>query len=445
MTRTGLLCGLGILSTVALGARPEEPCKFPGAIAQEGLAVRQGFVEFLPAAQLAPFKAALPKLAQLELAAAMTGADTMWYDEDSMVFAYQDSIETVVGMRANCVGRMVGERNKNNPQISKLMKLFGEDYRFMFPFRKAAGTDEVENVRVLNFWAPPRFEDKVLPVRYWRPERRGHSYWTFPVGTIFGEVLYEKSPEGKWYVFEVRTRKRYRDGWEVNLFRPFLTAESLAGAIIAKRPQWESSPSLKALVTHLRDKSTLVPHRMESVPYAKVFEPVDGALDPLPAIDDSALVTELLTKTTFVSAEGAIWKENGQGLETYAPASQGDFHIVPKGYEMGMIPVNEVSCNRCHSDTGRNLGQFEFDAILYGEIWGEDRIFTWHPFQPHQYIYDTWDDADVQSRKLNPRLLEASLVVEGKPAASDTTYKPLPSAFTPDNRARATRPGRKGN
>ena len=40
-----------------------------------------------------------------------------------------------------------------------------------------------------------------------------------------------------------------------------------------------------------------------------------------------------------ITAEGAIWKEHG-GKETYAPSGEGDFGIVPKGYEMGMIPVN---------------------------------------------------------------------------------------------------------
>jgi len=138
-------------------------------------------------------------------------------------------------------------------------------------------------------------------------------------------------------------------------------------------------------------------------------------------------VIELLTETPFVSTEGAVWKSNG-ALETYAPASLGNFSIVPKDYEMGMIPLNEVSCNRCHSHTGRRLGQFEFDIILYGEIWGEDQIFTWHLFKPHRYIYATWDDADG-SRKINTRMVEANLLKREKPSTSDPDYKPLPSAF----------------
>src|SRR5690606_32497143 len=110
-------------------------------------------------------KRVLPQVADSEVNDILHGEDTMWYDEDSMVFLYQDSIETVTGGRANCVGRDVGERNADNPAIAKLMNYFGPDYRFMFPFRTAAGTDNVTNSRVINFWAPPQKNGQTLPVR----------------------------------------------------------------------------------------------------------------------------------------------------------------------------------------------------------------------------------------------------------------------------------------
>src|SRR5205814_1001992 len=101
---------------------------------------------------------------------------------------------------------------------------FGPDYKFMFPFRTVAGTDNVKNIKTLNFWLPPRQGNQALPVKYWKLSSRGRWRWAFPVGTVFGEVLYEKSPSGRWLPFEVRTRKRYLDGWDVAMFRPFKKA-----------------------------------------------------------------------------------------------------------------------------------------------------------------------------------------------------------------------------
>lgn len=400
---------------------------------QGGLTTRDGFVEFIAPATLDPLKAALPKLEREDLDQVMRAGDTMWFDEESMVFLYQDSVEVVVGGRANCVGRKVGERNQGSV-IGKLMNYFGPDYRFKFPFRKAAGTDDVTNVKVLNFWAPPKKNGKALPVKWWQESSRGRWHWVFPVGTVFGEVLYEQAPNGQWIVFEVRTRKRYLDGWEPNLFRPYPTADSLAAAITQRRPQWARTPDLQRLVAQLRNKDSLVATRLVSEAYGKVFPPVDGALDTLPDVTDKDLIVELLTQAPFKSVEGAIWKENGKGLETYGPASAGDFNVVPKGYKMGMIQTNEVSCNRCHVETGHPLGDFEFDIILYGEVWGEDRIFTWHLFEPNQYVFDTWDDRDVPSRKVNGRMAQANLLKQERVASGDPLYKVLPIPYTPGNR-----------
>ena len=391
------------------------------------LPLRDGHLDFIDAATLKPFKDALPRIAKPEVDALLRSSSTIWYDDRSMVFLYQDSVEVVTGGRANCVGRSVGERNRNNPGIAKLLNYFGPDYKFKYPFRTVAGTDNVTNVKTLNFWTPPQKNGVTLPVKYWQVGSRGRWHWVFPVGTVFGEVLYEQGPDQKWIAFEVRVRRRYLDGWAVDLFRPFATSAGLAQAIRTRRPDWERSTNLTRVMSHLGDRSTLSAHRLTSEAYGKVFPPITGALDVLPEIQDTALVTELLTQTTFVSCEGAIWKENGT-LETYAPASSSLFNIVPKGYEMGMIPVNEVSCNRCHMETGHPLADFEFDIILYGEMWGEDRIFTWHLFEPHRYIFDTWDDED-QSRKLNPRLVQAKLLRNERVGQNDPDYKVLPVPY----------------
>lgn len=394
------------------------------------LVTRDGYMEFIPADRMRVHLAALPQLEHSGLNGLMHAADTMWYDETSMVYLYQDSVETVTGARANCVGRKVGERNPNTP-IAKLKNYFGPDYKFKYPFTGVAGTDQVRNIKIFNFWAPSKANGKVMPVKWWKQSARGHWNWVFPVGTVFGEVLYQQGPDQKWYVFEVRTRKRYLEGWEPSVFRPFATAAQLGAAIVAKRPQWHQNVNLTRYVEHLRNANTLVPHTLRSEAFAKVFPPIQGALDRLPPIDDKLLIIELLSTTTFRSTEGAIWKENGT-LETYAPASDDEFSIVPKGYEMGMIAVNEESCNRCHIQTGRLLGDFEFDIQLYGEVWGEDRLFTWHLFQPQREIFDTFDDVDG-SRKVNPRMVQANLLKNEKPAANDSNYRQLPKPYRESN------------
>ena len=109
---------------VFISLRAPGKCEAPSKIIQQGLPLRDGFVEFMPEHDLTPLKRALPQVADSEVNEILQSEDTMWYDEDSMVFLYQDSIETVTGGRANCVGRDVGERNANNPAIANIVVLY---------------------------------------------------------------------------------------------------------------------------------------------------------------------------------------------------------------------------------------------------------------------------------------------------------------------------------
>jgi hypothetical protein len=185
-------------------------------------------------------------------------------------------------------------------------------------------------------------------------------------------------------------------------------------------------PNLVQLVQHLDDPGTLRSHSMKSVPFGRIFSEIKGAIDEIPAIADEGLVKALLHRK-FVSVEGSVWKEN-PGLLTYAPGSAGEFSIVPRGYEMGLIPVNDESCSRCHNETGRRLGQIEGDIVLYGEVWGEDQIFTWHLFEPNRNIFDVYDESDG-SRVVNPRMVQAGLVSQGQPDTGSNVWRALPSAY----------------
>ncbi|MCX6126381.1 MAG: hypothetical protein NTV34_16735 [Proteobacteria bacterium] len=213
----------------------------------------------------------------------------------------------------------------------------------------------------------------------------------------------------------------------MQVYRPFQTAKKFASYIKETVPGWASQPNLSKYVEHLESTATLVPATMESVPYAKVFPKIEGSLDPLPDHGDESLIKYALKNVPFKPVEGFAWKK-GNALETYAPSSSVDFNIVPKGYKMGLIPVNEISCDRCHNAVGKELKMFEFDIQLYGEVWGEDHLFTWHPFEPNNYLYGTYDISEYPHKRINPRLIKAGLIVKSRPAANDPLYVPFKDA-----------------
>jgi hypothetical protein len=373
-------------------------------------------IDLMDPAKAAQLKALLPGTDDAALSAIFANPRTMWYDADSLKHVYQDSVTPILGVRANSIGRELAVDGQ---------KVFNTTKSFHFPFDVTAGMTFSDQTYNLNFWSLPERDGQLVPVA-WYQDDTTRWRWLFPVGTTFGEVMFLKDPQGALHVYEIRTRKRYADGWEVNAFRPFLTAPELAGAIVQRRPNWQSVPKLKTAVEALRSPATLTAKRLTSQYYTTTFEAVDGSLDAIPDLGDDALVKDLLTTATFRSAEGKIWKQAGD-KETYAASTAAAFSIVPKDYQGGLYPVNEVSCNRCHQDTGRQIGEFSFNSLLYGEIWGEDRIFTWHLFDESGNFYGAYD----RNRIMNRRFEAAGLVVryEGGSDQPNTVYKELPRRF----------------
>src|SRR5690606_25518058 len=111
-------------------------------------------------------------------------------------------------------------------------------------------------------------------------------------------------------------------GWEPNVFRPFANSGELKDAIIASRPDYKDSAALVKLTDHLSNNDSLVARTLAPTSYYSVaIKPLKGSLDFLPDFGDNKLVADLLTKTTFKSMEGQVWKTNGK-LETYAASTQ---------------------------------------------------------------------------------------------------------------------------
>ncbi|MCX6126771.1 MAG: hypothetical protein NTV34_18740 [Proteobacteria bacterium] len=388
------------------------------------LETREGYIDFIDAKELANSIKHLPVLADTETNTRLKSAGTMWYDESSMIFSYQDSFgnpEGPQGLRANRVAFDVGS-NSTVPDINALTNYF-EMSRFKFPFSIAPRSTDNPNSYVINFWSPPKNESgSPLPVIWWK--NASHWHWTFPVGTLLGEVLMTRpNANSDWYVFEVRTRKRELNRWTTDIFRPFTSAVELSQRIKQERPNWESS-DLAPLVNQLESNSNLIPAKLESPAYSKIFPTINGYHDVLPETSDTALIKTLLSETVFHSAMNSKWKSDGAKI-SYAPTTKAAFHIVPRDYIAGLLESSEESCSRCHMQSGRPLGQLDRRLSLYGEIWGEDQVFTWHPFK---VVADMFTVSEG-SRLVNPRLVEAGLIVQRRPIAGETNYKELPRPY----------------
>lgn len=384
-----------------------------------------GFVDFIAPAEIAPFVAKLPNVPDATIDQALKNPKTMWYDESALTFVYQDSFGNPKGLRANRVGYDVGITSKSVPDIFALTEYF-QPQGFKFPFTFSAGATFTENVYVLDFWLPPTGANGAAkPVRIWK--NNSHWQWVFPVGTVIGEVLFIQATDDKqWFPFEIRSRVRGLNGWSTGVFRPYVQATDLAQAIKEKRPAWNGPGDLQALVTHLESTETLTPHTMTAPSYAKLFPPLQGAMDYLPATADLALVKELLGTKTWSNAMGARWKTNAAGtMKTFAASTHAAFHVVPREYPGGMLETTEAACRACHVETSRPLNNLDSRVVLYGEVWGEDEIFTWHPFLVDE---DTFSVADG-NRNVNPRLVTSGLVEMATPASAPQTYKVLPKPY----------------
>jgi hypothetical protein len=370
------------------GDEPEETSTAQGvtAAAADPTVPTGATPQILSAATLAKYKSALPKVAYPKLEAIFESPSTVWFDKETMIPSYQDSVgdgsQTPIGARANSQGAGV--------IVPQGRRLFSQDGKtWAFPFAHTAGTDASTNIQI-----PQGLGG--LGVNKWT--------WTYPKGTMLGEIIMIKDAQGNLTTSEIRIRMRYATGWGVNVFRPFPTAQSLAAAIKTARPTWETQPNLKAVVDHLGNNATLEPKSQTSPGFNNVFQ-VSGHLDRLPDFQDEALVKELMTKTVFTSAYGETWKQNGT-QKSFAPASRGGAAIVPNNYEAGLLEVREKMCMECHKNAGQQINDFETNAVLYGDIWGEDGIFSFHPYDQTQY-----SNFNNENRRVRPAYAAANLVV----------------------------------
>lgn len=253
-----------------------------------------------------------------------------------------------------------------------------------FPWDSAAGMQFVAQGREIRFVLLPRRDDGTpWPVVWWAIQSPGNQYpitqWTFPNGTVVGEILIQQGPDGYQYAFEIRTRRKDPGYWITDAYRPFRTAAELRSAIA-------DSDGADELVAHLAAPASLERRRLsDKQPLREVFRQ-DGYADVLPGCDPE-LVKRLLTETPFKLATAETWRKDDAGHECFAPTTRAAFHIVPTDYMGGIVRVDIDSCTRCHSTAGTHVEAFARNGTghnlreWYGTIRGSDGIFSFHPLQ----------------------------------------------------------------
>jgi hypothetical protein len=393
-------------------------------------------VDLMPPSRLAEIAARMPCLAPGSLRDVIESAHTFWYDKKSLTPGYQDSfgdnVTTPIGMRPNTI----------DPELINLAvpgghaQIFSDLGTFHFPFGHPIG--DTTNVEVVDFWHPAEQNGAVLPVVHWRRDPNEYTHrieWMFPAGTVFGEVIFLVE-DGVRYPFEIRTRTRTLVGWAVDAYRPFPRASELADAIDARRstrPEWTSSAALDALVAQLHDGG-LSPLHVAGTHFPGAFAPRDAGIELLPTLagTDAELIHELMMTTAYASARGVYWKQTATA-NAWAAGAAGTGSIVPKGYNAAAIEVDDTSCSSCHRDAGRPFKTWYDNILAYGELWGNDEIFTWHPFTLDRFVDANGAvvNFNYDNRQIRPDFVAAGLVAPYSPAAHPATiYKRIVREWT---------------
>lgn len=369
--------------------------------------------QIVEASTLASYKAALPKVAYGRLAKILASPSTLFYDKRVMPGAYQDTVDSTRGARFNNSGAGLIV-----PQGRKLFSRDGQSWQF--PFGHTAGADDAPNTVIANFISLPAQRGALLPVAYKIENTSQGGFpnsrwtWSFPKGTVIGEIIMIRDG-GNLVTAEIRTRERFADRWATNSFRPFPTAGTLAAALKEKSP---GSPAIAAL----ENNATLQAKRLDSPAFNNLVV-LEGSVDaPLPDLDES-VARDLLKNTPFVASYGTAWKINGaqHAFGATGPTSP-RLSVVPSRFENGLFEVRETTCDKCHNQGGYFIGDLVGAAVLYGDLWGVDRIFSFYVFDPTRI-----DSSGNENRTARPAFTQAGIIApydaSKHPSSLYTFYK----------------------
>ena len=212
------------------------------------------------------------------------------YTDDEILPAYQDWSSGLPGVHAPEYNVSANDREPyGNGNVE-------------FPWGSPGGTHRTSNVSTFRFlWLPVDEYGERRPIVWYRKLLSGSSTkgyaWTYPVGTVVGEVLRMQSPDGRLVTFELRVRIREFGEWAVDVFRPFPTSDHLVDRIRQLRPQWGDDAKLAKLVRHLEQPVNLLTRTLTDSHSQVAFQKTMGT-DTLPEVGDDQLVAELLITIT---------------------------------------------------------------------------------------------------------------------------------------------------
>ncbi len=393
-------------------------------------------VDIMPPDRLAMIAPRMPHVADPWLKGILESPDTMWYDKLSIIPGYQDSfgdnVQLPIGMRPNSIDRGMIDLAVPGGHA----QLFVENGLFHFPFGRGIGTAARSDNFVVDFWHAPRAAGALLPVVYWQRDPNTYTHrveWMFPKGTVLGEIIFQIDAAGVWFPFEIRVRERELDHWRSDVYRPFPTGPDLAAALesaAATNPAWQTA-DVAALATHARNASTVAAETLGASHFASAFPATGGAKDVLPAVADPAILKYLLLEVPYRSVKGTPWKQHN-GLVAHAATTQASFHIVPRDYDGGHLEVSDQACRRCHQDAGRPFKDWYGNVLAYGELWGEDESFTWHPFDTANFVDASGAvrNFNYDNRRIRADFTAGAVIVRYNPAQhAATTWSKLPGAW----------------
>jgi hypothetical protein len=364
----------------------------------------------------------------------LESSDTVLYDKSGIIPGYQDSfgdnVVAPIGMRPNTIRANLIDLAVPGGHA----QIFKSKGTFHFPFGNPVGSP-ASSMAVVNFWHMPSEGGVLLPVVWWQrdPNELTHRVeWIFPKGTVLGELMFQVDSAGTWHPFEIRTRTRELEEWVVDAYRPFPRASDFADALEAA--PGTDTLDYQALVSHLRDESTLEPTTLSATHFVSAFPDRPGAKDTLPAVVDDQPIRDLLREAPFRSAREIAWKENGD-LRAYAAttAASSSLSIVPPDYNAGSFKVTEEACGLCHKDAGRPLSNWYPNILAYGELWGGDESFTWHPFTASRFVNAAGEvqNFNYDNREIRPDFVSAGTVAPYDSAIhSDAIYQQIAREWT---------------
>lgn len=303
----------------------------------------------------------------------------------------------------------------NDPMFHSSQRPHGEggNANVFFPWRAdvPGGTHRCTNVTSYKaLWLPKQSNGRAMPIVWFHQNLRnpisGAGYdpaygWIYPIGTRFFEVLLQIGPNGNAYVFEIRERRREATQWEVEIYRPFPTAASLAARVQELRPDWQDDPDLTKLMDVLADsnsvrKASIVDRHNNDI---RAFA-VTAGFDSLPEVKNDDLVAELLMTTPFQYSNGETWKPaTSQSPPAFAAGFEGKtFHVVPSHYDGTFLGTDSKSCVKCHESTNVHARLFSRVHGWYGYVSGSDGIISFTIADP-RYIRANGSNGPVAFRE----------------------------------------------